>query len=156
MKAVLVLIALALCETVAMADNELPDELYLRCKLKSTKSVTIGAKNTFSVEAAVKDLHLRDGTFGPTSDDVPLGSDCKLFDGKISCKFKRTAQMKSEEAGPRVQKRESFVLLNRRTGEIRLQTKLSNYDGEVAEGSPRLTEVSNEHGVCQTISKPPL
>src|ERR1700730_4270661 len=102
--------------TVAMVEDELPKELLLRCELKDTTFTASGGKTDFHNDTEVKDFHLKDGIFEFTSGYVPLGTGCRLIDGKIGCKFSRTSaqkvgQVRSVQFGPSVEKRESGVLL---------------------------------------------
>jgi hypothetical protein len=68
--------------TVAMAEDELPRELLLRCELKNTTFIVSGGKTDFHDDTKVEDFHLKDGTFEFISGHVPLGTDCKLSNGK--------------------------------------------------------------------------
>jgi hypothetical protein len=140
--------------TVAMAEDELPRELLLRCELKNTMFINSGGKTDFHEETKVKDFHLKDGTFEFTSGFVPLGADCKLSNGKIGCKFSRTKASRSAEFGPHVEKRESFVLLTRATGEMLLNIRTWLYDGEAIKGEPSMTMTSHYEGNCRSIGKP--
>lgn len=148
------LIPVAMLVTAAMAEDELPRELLLRCELKNTTIVIGGGKTDMHDDNEVKDFHLKDGTFEFTSGYVPLGTDCKLSNGKIGCKFSRTTSSRSAEFGPSVEKRESFVLLTRATGEMLLNIKTRLYQGETIKGEPSLTMTSHYEGNCRSIGKP--
>jgi hypothetical protein len=140
--------------TVATAEDELPRELLLRCELKDTTFIVSGGKTDFHEDTVVKDIHLKDGIFEFTSGYVPLGTGCKLNDGKIGCKFSRTTTSRSAEFGPSVSKRESFVLLTRATGQMVLGIKTWLYPGETIKGQPSMTMTSNSEGICRSIGKP--
>jgi hypothetical protein len=154
------LVPLAMFATnVAMAEDELPQELLLRCELKDTTFIVSGGKTERHDDTKVQDFHLKDGIFELTSGHVPLGTDCKLSNGKIGCKFSRTSASKSGhigsfQFGPSVEKRESGVLLTRATGEIHVFIQTQTYDGESIKGTPSFTMMSNMEGVCRTIGKP--
>jgi hypothetical protein len=150
----IVLLPLTMSATIAMAEDELPRELLLRCELKDTTFVKSNGKTDFHEDTVVKDFHLKDGVFEFTSGFVPLGTNCKLSDGKIGRKFSRTSTSRSAEFGPGVEKRESFVLLTRATGQMLLQIRVWYYTGEVIKGEPSLTMTSHDEGVCRSIGKP--
>jgi hypothetical protein len=153
------LLPLAMFVTVAVAEDELPRELLLRCELKNTTFIVSGGKTDFHDDTEVKDFHLKDGIFEFTSGYVPLGTSCRLIDGKIGCKFSKTSARKSGQVGsvqlgPSVEKRESRVLLTRATGEIHVFIQTQTYDGESIKGTPSFTMTWNMEGVCRTIGKP--
>ena len=157
MKLALSYIALLLAtfaSTAAKAEDDLPRELLLRCDLKNTTFMVVNGKTEFHEEAEVKDFHLKDGTIEFASGFVPLGTGCKLSDGKIGCKYSRTLTSRSGELGPSVEKRESVVLLTRATGQMLLQINVRSYQGETIKGEPGLTMNSRYEGVCRSIGKP--
>jgi hypothetical protein len=150
----LAFLPLAMFATNAEADDELPAELLLRCELKNTTNIVSNGKTVFHEETKVEDFHVKDGTIGFTSGFGPVGTDCKLFDGKIGCKFSQTKASSSAEFGPSVEKRESVVLLTRATGEMEMHIKTSLYHGEKIKGEPSLTMNSHSEGICRSVGKP--
>jgi hypothetical protein len=154
MKRALISIAGAMLATIAVADDELPRDLFLRCEVKDIASVVTGGKEDVHINKEVKHYRLKDGNFQSTSGHVPLGTGCKLFDGQVVCRFSRTQASKSVQFGPKVEKRESSVMLTRATGEIRLTLQIQTFDGDSIKGTPSFKMVSIGEGICRTVGNP--
>jgi hypothetical protein len=151
---VLVSIVSVMLATTAMAADELPKELFLRCEVEDISSTVIGTKQDTSVVKEVRHFRLRDGVFELTSARVPLGTGCMLYNGEVACTYKRTKKSTSAEFGPSVEVRSSYVGLNRATGELRHGVDLKYYKGDTAGGTPSMTLVTITQGICRTIDKP--
>jgi hypothetical protein len=147
-------IVIVMLATSAMASDELPKELFLRCGVEDISSTVMGTKQDTSVVKEVRHFRLRDGIFELTSGRVPLGTGCMLYKGEVACTYKRTKKSTSAEFGPSIEVRSSYVGLNRATGELRYGLDLKYYKGDTAGGTPSMTLVTITQGICRTIDKP--
>jgi hypothetical protein len=150
----LALLPLAMFATDAKADDELPSELLLRCELKTTINIVSNGKTDFHEATKVEDFHLKDGTIEFTSALVPLGTDCKLSNGTIGCKFSQTKASSSAQFGPSVKKtreRCSVAQSYRRDEDANKNVTLSR---RKIKGEPSLTMNSHSEGICRSVGKP--
>jgi hypothetical protein len=154
MKPAFASIVIAMLATTAMAADELPKELFLRCEVEDITSTVVGIKQDTSVVKEVRYFRLRDGIFELTSGRVPLGTGCVLYKGEVACTYKRTKKSASAQFGPSVEVRSSYAGLNRVTGELQYGIDLKFYKGDTAEGTPTMTLVSITKGICRAIDKP--
>jgi hypothetical protein len=132
-----------------------PTELLLRCEVKQTIFFDLGSpKANFDERTFTKDFRLKDSTFTWAGNPIPIGHNCKLIDGDISCGWTGNIPLNDSSLGPSVEKRKSSVRLSRATGEIRLTLETSNYSGKEAKGKPTNTMQLTQAGVCRAIGKP--
>jgi hypothetical protein len=150
----LIATAMMLFPLAALADD-LPSELLLRCEVKQTHFITSNnSKTDFDEKTYTKDFRLKDGVFGWTNGPIPVGTDCRLVNGDITCAWSGVIPLNDPPLGPRVEKRQSTVRLSRTTGEIRLTLETWGYPGDRVKGNPDISMKLSQSGVCRTIGKP--
>lgn len=76
----------ALLFPVTVPADDLPTELLLRCDLKQTWFMNVGGKTDLLEDKLSKDFRLKNGVFGWTDLAIPIGEDCKLDGGEITCR----------------------------------------------------------------------
>jgi hypothetical protein len=109
----------------------------------------------FSEMTLTKEFRLKNGVFGWTNNPIPVGTNCKLVEGDITCAWSGVIPLKDIQHGtPRVEKRQSAVRLSRTTGEIGLTLETWEYPGDRVKGKPDSSTQMSQSGVCRTIGKP--
>jgi hypothetical protein len=134
--------------SIAVAD-ELPNDLFLRCKGKIELMMF---SQTKGIEPVLKDeplditLHLKDRTINDVTDSLVLGKECIFANGEIGCKLKVVRQVKDMDATEIIQ---STIFLTRSTGELRALMQTDSFDGSHAVGKPSVTAQVKRTGICR-------
>jgi hypothetical protein len=134
----------------AFAD-ELPSKLLFKCDLKQTVFMKENGNMNVRELNIEKNFRLDKGVLSWTDHGNPIGKDCELANGKVFCEHKEIRTSNLPGIGKVSEKRESSVTLDRQTGEISIQLKTWNREGEskvFSDPEPAMTLY--QKGLCRS------
>ena len=137
------LTALMFIPLQALAADELPNELLLRCEGNMNAVLESPTPQTRSAGFSIN-LRLKDGSIVDTQTGVVEGTDCVQENGEIKCKATRFYPLPNS-----VIKRFSTVVINRNTRELTLWLESWDYQGSDASGTPTAHLRVLRTGLCR-------